>query len=154
MIRATGAPLLKVMLAKSDTDTEWQADETDPFLAVNYTKLDRVPLFSEGWGSVVEAMQAGTFMAQPTNCFPSLRYFRDRSRAAPIPRVSNGHFRSSLRNWFGAIARKAIARSLPPRTCRPFNRMSSRSHSMRRGRDGFASRCGTRPAIAPTLSRS
>jgi hypothetical protein len=55
------APLPKFMLAEGDTYTKWPDDETYPLLAVNYIKLDRVPLFSEGWGAVVDAMRAGNF---------------------------------------------------------------------------------------------
>jgi hypothetical protein len=49
------------MLAEGDTYTKWPDDETYPLLAVNYVKLDRVPLFKEGWGTVIEAMRTGNF---------------------------------------------------------------------------------------------
>jgi hypothetical protein len=55
------APAPKFMLAEGDTYTKWPDDETYPFLAVNYIKLDRVPSYAEGWASVVEALRAGNF---------------------------------------------------------------------------------------------
>jgi hypothetical protein len=57
------APKPKFMLAEGDTYTKWPDDETYPQLAVNYVKLDRVPLFKEGWGAVVDALRAGDFFA-------------------------------------------------------------------------------------------
>jgi hypothetical protein len=55
------APLPKYMLAEGDTYTKWPDDETYPLLAVNYIKLDRVPSFKEGWGTVIDAMRTGNF---------------------------------------------------------------------------------------------
>ncbi len=55
------APKPKFMLAEGDTYTKWPDDETYPQLAVNYVKLDRVPLFKEGWGAVINALRAGDF---------------------------------------------------------------------------------------------
>jgi hypothetical protein len=55
------APVPKFMLAEGDTYTKWPDDETYPLLAVNYIKLDRVPSFKEGWGTVIDAMRAGNF---------------------------------------------------------------------------------------------
>jgi hypothetical protein len=55
------APTPKYMLAEGDTYTKWPDDETYPQLSVNYVKLDRVPSYKEGWGSVIEALRAGNF---------------------------------------------------------------------------------------------
>jgi len=55
------APQPKYMLAEGDTYTKWPDDETYPLLAVNYIKLDRVPSFQEGWGTVIDAMHTGNF---------------------------------------------------------------------------------------------
>jgi hypothetical protein len=55
------APKPKFMLAEGDTYNKWPDDETYPYLAVNYIKLDRVPAFRDGWASVVEALRAGDF---------------------------------------------------------------------------------------------
>ena len=55
------APKPKVMIAEGDTYTKWPDDETYPQLAVNYLKLDRVPLYNESWAPIVEGMRAGNF---------------------------------------------------------------------------------------------
>ena len=55
------APKPKYMLAEGDTYTKWPDDETYPLLAVNYIKLDRVPSFNEGWGTILDAMRTGNF---------------------------------------------------------------------------------------------
>ena len=44
------APTPKYMLAEGDTYTKWPDDETYPLLAVNYVKLDRVPVVQRGLG--------------------------------------------------------------------------------------------------------
>ncbi|HMF74398.1 MAG TPA: hypothetical protein VK604_01930 [Bryobacteraceae bacterium] len=51
----------KFMLAEGDTYTKWPEDETYPQLAVNYLKLDRVPLYNESWSPIVEGIRAGSF---------------------------------------------------------------------------------------------
>jgi hypothetical protein len=55
------APKPKFMLAEGDTYTKWPDDETYPQLAVNYLKLQRVPLYSESWSPIVEGIRAGDF---------------------------------------------------------------------------------------------
>ena len=55
------APKPKFMLAEGDTYTKWPDDETYPQLAVNYLKLDRVPLYNESWAPIVEGIRAGNF---------------------------------------------------------------------------------------------
>jgi hypothetical protein len=55
------APKPKFMIAEGDTYTKWPSDETYPQLAVNYLKLDRVPLYDESWAPVIEGIRAGTF---------------------------------------------------------------------------------------------
>jgi hypothetical protein len=55
------APNPKYMLAESDSYQKYPDDETYPQLAVNYVKLDRVPIYSEGWATLVSAMQKGQF---------------------------------------------------------------------------------------------
>ena len=55
------APKPKFMIAEGDTYTKWPDDETYPQLAVNYLKLDRVPLYNESWAPVVEGIRAGNF---------------------------------------------------------------------------------------------
>ncbi len=68
-IRCTGtgddmsnwAPKPKYMIAEGDTYTKWPDDETYPLLAVNYLKLDRVPLYNESWEPIVEGMRNGNF---------------------------------------------------------------------------------------------
>jgi hypothetical protein len=55
------APKPKFMIAEGDTYTKWPEDETYPQLAVNYLKLDRVPLYNESWAPIVEGIRAGNF---------------------------------------------------------------------------------------------
>ncbi len=55
------APKPKFMLAEGDTYTKWPDDDTYPLLAVNYVKLDSLPLFKDGWNSVIEALHSGAF---------------------------------------------------------------------------------------------
>jgi hypothetical protein len=55
------APKPKFMIAEGDTYTKSPEDETFPQLAVNYLKLDRVPLHNESWASIVDGIQAGNF---------------------------------------------------------------------------------------------
>jgi hypothetical protein len=55
------APKPKFMIAEGDTYTKWPDDETYPQLAVNYLKLDRVPLYNESWAPIVDGLQAGRF---------------------------------------------------------------------------------------------
>jgi hypothetical protein len=55
------APKPKYMLAEGDTYTKRPDDETYPQLAVNYLKLDRVPLYNESWAPIVEGIRAGNF---------------------------------------------------------------------------------------------
>ncbi len=55
------APKPKFMIAEGDTYMKRPGDETYPYLAVNYLKLDKVPSFHDGWSSVVEGMRAGNF---------------------------------------------------------------------------------------------
>jgi hypothetical protein len=55
------APKPKFMIAEGDTYTKWPSDETYPQLAVNYLKLDHVPLYNESWAPVVEGIRAGNF---------------------------------------------------------------------------------------------
>ena len=51
----------KFMIAEGDTYTKRPDDETYPQLAVNYVKLDTVPLYNESWAPIVEAIRAGNF---------------------------------------------------------------------------------------------
>jgi hypothetical protein len=55
------APKPKFLLAEGDTYTKYPSDETYPQLAINYLKLDRVPLYNESWAPVVEGIRAGNF---------------------------------------------------------------------------------------------
>ena len=55
------APQPMYMLAEGDTYTKWRDNETHPLLSVNCIKLDRVPSFNEGWGTVLDAMRTGNF---------------------------------------------------------------------------------------------
>ena len=55
------APQPKFMIAEGDTYTKWPEDETYPQLAVNYLKLDRVPLYNERWSPIVEGIRDGNF---------------------------------------------------------------------------------------------
>ncbi len=55
------APKPKFMIAEGDTYTKWPEDETYPQLAVNYLKLDRVPLYNENWAPIIEGIRAGNF---------------------------------------------------------------------------------------------
>ena len=55
------APKPKYMLAEGDTYTKRPDDETYPQLAVNYLKLDHVPLYNESWAPIVEGIRAGNF---------------------------------------------------------------------------------------------
>ena len=49
------------MIAEGDTYTKWPDDETYPQLAVNYLKLDHVPLYNESWAPIVEGIRSGNF---------------------------------------------------------------------------------------------
>jgi hypothetical protein len=51
----------KYLVAEGDTYMKYPDDETYPYLNVNYVKLDRLPKFDEGWGSVLQSMRAGDF---------------------------------------------------------------------------------------------
>ena len=55
------APKPKYMIAEGDTYTKWPDDETYPLLAVNYIKLDRIPLYNESWAPITEGMRQGNF---------------------------------------------------------------------------------------------
>jgi hypothetical protein len=51
----------KYLIAEGDTYTKSPEDETYPQLDVNYVKLDRLPKFSDGWLTVLDALRAGNF---------------------------------------------------------------------------------------------
>jgi hypothetical protein len=55
------APKPKFMLAEGDTYMKRPDDDTYPFLAINYLKLDKVPLWNESWSPVVEGLREGNF---------------------------------------------------------------------------------------------
>jgi hypothetical protein len=55
------APAPKFLIAEGDTYSKWPDDETYPELAVNYLKLDKVPLFGESWAPITEGLRAGNF---------------------------------------------------------------------------------------------
>ena len=55
------APKAKFMIAEGDTYTKWPDDETYPQLAINYIKLDKVPLYNESWAPIIDGMQRGEF---------------------------------------------------------------------------------------------
>jgi hypothetical protein len=55
------APKAKFMIAEGDTYTKWPDDETYPQLAINYVKLDKVPLYNESWAPIIDVMQRGDF---------------------------------------------------------------------------------------------
>jgi hypothetical protein len=55
------APKPKFMLAEGDTYMKRPDDDTYPFLAINYVKMDKVPLWNESWAPVVEGLRQGNF---------------------------------------------------------------------------------------------
>ena len=55
------APKPKFMLAEGDTYMKRPDDDTYPFLAINYVKMDKVPLWNESWAPVVEGIHNGNF---------------------------------------------------------------------------------------------
>jgi hypothetical protein len=55
------APKPKFMLAEGDTYMKRPDDDTYPFLAINYVKLDKVPAWNESWAPVVEGIHNGNF---------------------------------------------------------------------------------------------
>ena len=55
------APKPKFMLAEGDTYMKRPDDDTYPFLAINYLKLDKVPAYNEDWSPVVEGLHNGNF---------------------------------------------------------------------------------------------
>jgi hypothetical protein len=55
------APKPKFMLAEGDTYMKRPDDDTYPFLAINYVKLDKVPAWNESWAPVVEGLREGNF---------------------------------------------------------------------------------------------
>jgi hypothetical protein len=54
-------PKPKFMLAEGDTYMKRPDDDTYPFLAINYLKLDKVPAYNESWSPVVEGLHNGNF---------------------------------------------------------------------------------------------
>jgi hypothetical protein len=55
------APKPKFMLAEGDTYMKVPGDDTYPYLAINYLKLDRVPAYNESWAPIVEGLHQGNF---------------------------------------------------------------------------------------------
>ncbi|HEY4382097.1 MAG TPA: hypothetical protein VGN01_17240 [Acidobacteriaceae bacterium] len=55
------APKPKFMLAEGDTYMKRPDDDTYPFLAINYVKMDKVPAWNESWAPVVEGIHSGNF---------------------------------------------------------------------------------------------
>jgi hypothetical protein len=55
------APKPKFMIAEGDTYMKRPDYDVYPYLAVNYLKLDKVPLFSQSWEPIVEGMREGNF---------------------------------------------------------------------------------------------
>jgi hypothetical protein len=55
------APKPKFMLAEGDTYMKRPDDDTYPFLAINYVKMDKVPAWNESWEPVVEGIREGNF---------------------------------------------------------------------------------------------
>jgi len=55
------APKPKFMLAEGDTYMKRPDDDTYPFLAINYLKLDKVPAWNESWAPIVEGIHEGNF---------------------------------------------------------------------------------------------
>jgi hypothetical protein len=55
------APKPKFMITEGDTYTKRPDDETYPQLAVNYLKLDKVPLYNQSWAPIVEGFREGNF---------------------------------------------------------------------------------------------
>jgi hypothetical protein len=53
------APKAKYMITEGDTYTKWPDDETYPQLAINYLKLDKVPMYNESWSPVLDAIRRG-----------------------------------------------------------------------------------------------
>jgi len=51
----------KFMLAEGDTYMKRPDDDTYPFLAINYVKMDKVPLWNESWAPIVEGIHEGNF---------------------------------------------------------------------------------------------
>jgi hypothetical protein len=51
----------KYLIAEGDTYTKSPEDETYPQLDVNYVRLEHLPLFSDGWLPVLDALRAGNF---------------------------------------------------------------------------------------------
>jgi hypothetical protein len=55
------APTPKFMIAEGDTYMKRPDYDVYPYLAVNYLKLDKVPLYHESWAPIVEGMREGNF---------------------------------------------------------------------------------------------
>jgi hypothetical protein len=55
------APKPKFMLAEGDTYMKRPDDDTYPFLAINYVKMDKVPAWNESWAPVVDGLHQGNF---------------------------------------------------------------------------------------------
>ncbi|MEI9979016.1 MAG: hypothetical protein WDN23_08430 [Edaphobacter sp.] len=55
------APKPKFMIAEGDTYMKRPDYDVYPYLAVNYLKLDRVPLYNESWEPIVEGLREGNF---------------------------------------------------------------------------------------------
>ena len=54
-------PKAKYSITEGDTYTKWPDYEIYPSLAVNYIKLDKVPMYNESWAPILAAMQHGDF---------------------------------------------------------------------------------------------
>jgi len=101
----------KYLIAEGDTYTKWPDDETYPQLAVNYLRLDRVPLYNESWAPITEGLRAGNFFGTTGEVLFHNWSVEGADRPELIPLKSNTLFRWSSPNLSGATASRLIAGS-------------------------------------------
>ena len=105
------APKPKYLIAEGDTYTKWPDDETYPQLAVNYLKLDRVPLYNESWAPIVEGIRAGNFFGTTGEVLFHDWGVEGSGAKSTYTQASNILFRSSSQSWFGVMAPRSTGRS-------------------------------------------
>jgi hypothetical protein len=102
----------KFMLAEGDTYTKRPDDDTYPFIAVNYLKLDKVPLYNESWLPIVEGIRKGDFFGTTGEILFHNWPSKVQGQRASIAQTLNTPFLWSLQRWSGATGLRSIDRLL------------------------------------------
>ena len=147
------APKAKFMIAEGDTYTKWPDDETYPQLAINYVKLDKVPLYNESWAPIIDLMQRGDFYGTTGEVL--FHHWGVEGSGANSVYSANIEYTYPLEFadlvWSdGAkVEHKYIDLTIPL----PSGPRSSRFPSTPPARSGFGSRCGIRRETVPGFSQ-